>query len=157
MAMKERYFDPRRGWWLFTITTIIWLLWMTLRPDRTLNQINLIPMAEHGQALACLIHGNCARQHMVWFLFVDVLGNIVVFVPLGVGLAGVLYQNNAWQTVRRATLVGLLFSLTIEIIQLTIPSRATDVDDLIFNTLGVALGAIVFSLFYQLKSQKLNH
>ena len=39
------------------------------------------------------------------------------------------------------TVAGLLLSLFIEIAQLAIPSRVTDVDDVILNTLGTAAGA----------------
>jgi glycopeptide antibiotics resistance protein len=38
---------------------------------------------------------------------------------------------------------GLLLSLFIEIAQLAIPSRVTDVDDVILNTLGTAAGALL--------------
>jgi glycopeptide antibiotics resistance protein len=145
-------FDSRRGWWLLVVATMVWLLWMTLRPDSTFNKINLIPMSEHGQALACLIDNDCSPGPQVfWFLLVDVIGNIIVFVPLGIGLAGALHQTNIKQTIRRVALGGFIFSLMIELIQLTIPTRATDVDDLIFNTVGVTVGALFFALFYRLK------
>jgi glycopeptide antibiotics resistance protein len=143
--------NSRWGWWLLTLASMSWLLWMTLRPDSTPNQINLIPMAEHGRALACLLDFNCASPQVFWFLFIDVLGNILVFTPLGIGLAGILHGDNPWQTFRWATLCGFLASLTIELTQLTIPSRATDVDDLIFNTLGTMLGAIMFIAIQQKK------
>jgi len=143
--------NTRWGWWLLTLASLGWLLWMTLRPDSTPNQINLIPMAEHGQALACLISGACAPRQVFWFLLIDVLGNIVVFIPLGIGLAGIWPGQNGRQTILRAALFGLLVSLTIELTQLTIPSRATDVDDLIFNTAGTMLGAIMFVAIQQKK------
>ena len=89
--------NSRWGWWLLTLASLGWLLWMTLRPDSTPNQINLIPMAEHGQAVACLISGECASRRVWWFLLIDVLGNVLVFVPLGIGLAGILYSDNPRQ------------------------------------------------------------
>lgn len=143
--------NTRWGWWLLTLASMGWLLWMTLRPDTTLNQINLMPLAEHGRALACLVSGECAPRQVFWFLLIDVLGNILVFIPLGIGLAGIFHSDNLWRTIRRATLGGFLISLTIELIQLTIPTRATDVDDLIFNTAGTILGAIMFVAVQQKK------
>ena len=77
-------FRVRWRWWLLTAVSALWLLWMTMRPDSTPNQINLVPLAEHGQALVCLLRGDCANTGRVfWFLFIDVLGNIAVFTPLG--------------------------------------------------------------------------
>lgn len=142
--------NSRWGWWLLTITSMVWLLWMTLSPDNTPNHINLVPLAEHGRALACLMSGECVPRPVLWFLFIDVLGNIVVFIPLGIGLAGIFCGNNLRQMLHRTIMLGFLMSLTIELAQLTIPSRATDVDDLIFNTLGTLLGAFVVIAF-QLK------
>jgi glycopeptide antibiotics resistance protein len=74
-----------------------------------------------------------------------VVGNIVVFVPLGFGLAGALYQTNLRQTIGLAALGGFFLSLLIELGQLLIPTRSTDIDDLFFNTLGATLGALCFA------------
>jgi glycopeptide antibiotics resistance protein len=141
--------SARRGWWLLVAVVVAWLLWMTLRPDNTPNTINLVPLAEHGSALACLADTSCLfQQRAFWFLLVDVAGNIFVIIPAGFGLAGALHRANPWQTIRRVALAGFMLSLVIELIQLTIPSRATDVDDLIFNTLGAVLGALLFLILY---------
>jgi glycopeptide antibiotics resistance protein len=138
-------FTSRRGWWVLTAVTMVWLLGMTMWPDNTPNKINLIPLAEPVWALTCLFNRACsARQAAFWYLLINGLGNIVVFMPLGLGLAGLLRQNRPWPTIGRATLGGGLFSLAIELMQLTISTRATDIDDLIFNTLGAALGALSF-------------
>jgi glycopeptide antibiotics resistance protein len=143
----------RAGWWLFTGVTVSWLLWLTLRPDRTPNHINLVPLAQHGPALSCLLDSSCHFQRLSFrFLLIDVVGNTLVFMPLGLGLAGALQRGNARQTVYRAALGGFLVSTAIELLQLAIPSRATDVDDLIFNTLGALVGALLFyTLYYQIK------
>lgn len=139
----------RRGWWLLVAVVVAWLLWMTLRPDNTPNTINLVPLAEHGSALACLVDSGCFFQwRAFWFLLIDVAGNTFVMIPAGFGLAGALHRTYPWQTLRRIALAGFLLSLVIESIQLAIPSRATDVDDLIFNTLGAVLGALLFLLVY---------
>jgi glycopeptide antibiotics resistance protein len=71
---------------------------------------------------------------------------------LGLGLAGILFQNKPWLTIGRATLIGCLFSISIELMQLTLSTRATDVDDVIFNTLGAALGAAGFIFINYLKT-----
>jgi glycopeptide antibiotics resistance protein len=151
-------FSSRWFWWLLVGVTASWLLGMTLRPDRHFNpdQVNLIPMAEHSEALACLINNTClSPRRALWFLLIDVVGNIVVFVPLGFGLAGVLHQTNSRQTIGLAALGGFGLSLLIELGQLAIPTRTTDVDDLIFNTLGTSLGAVLFVLLLRAAGNKL--
>ena len=69
------------------------------------------------------------------------LMNLLVCVPIGVLLVPYL------RSVRSASLAGLALSLTAELTQITAtwglypcPYRKFDVDDLILNTLGVALG-----------------
>lgn len=141
----------RQGWWLFTGLVIMWLLWMTSRPGGAVHGLNLIPFAEHSRALVCLLNDGCPYQRRAfWLLLINVVGNVLVFVPLGIGLAGLWYKGNGWQTFRRAVLGGFLLSLTIEMMQLAIPSRATDVDDLVFNTLGAILGVLAFLGLQQL-------
>jgi glycopeptide antibiotics resistance protein len=71
-----------------------------------------------------------------------------VFVPLGAALGIATappgprrrFKARWWL---RILGVGLLLSFSIELLQLTIPSRATDIDDVILNTLGTMLGALV--------------
>jgi glycopeptide antibiotics resistance protein len=151
-------FSFRWLWWLFVGVITSWLLGMTLRPDRHFNpdQLNLIPMAEHSEALACLINNTClSPRRALWFLLIDVVGNIVVFVPLGFGLAGVFHQTNFRQTIGLVALGGFGLSLLIELGQLAIPTRTTDVDDLIFNTLGASMGAVIFVLLRRATGSKL--
>lgn len=149
--MRLINFNSRWGWWLLVGATTSWLLWVTLRPDgHNGNEINLTPLAEHGWALLCLIKNDCFWQRSALrFILIDVIGNIMVFTPLGFGLAGALPQANLRQTLGLASAGGFSLSLIIELIQLFIPSRSTDVDDLIFNTLGTALGALGFVLLLQ--------
>lgn len=122
---------------------------MTLRPDGyfSLIKINLIPLGEHGWAFSCLISYDCHLQRQALrFVLIDVIGNILVFMPIGLGLAGLLYEGYLRRTIYKAMLGGFMLSLSIELIQLTIPSRTTDIDDLIFNTLGAIIGAMFFGL-----------
>lgn len=114
-------------------------------------------MAEHSEALICLIRQTClSARRSLWFLLIDVVGNITVFVPLGFGLAGALHQADFRQSIGRAAVGGFGLSLLIELSQFALPSRTTDVDDLIFNTLGATVGAIFFVLLFQARGNKLT-
>jgi glycopeptide antibiotics resistance protein len=71
----------------------------------------------------------------------QVFGNILVFMPFGFALPF------TWRRARRARVTiafGALLSLAIELTQLFVPTHTSDVDDLILNTLGTALGFAVF-------------
>lgn len=151
----------RRIAWLAVAAIIAWLLWMTLRPSREISvpgvrmgtpasEINLRPFNHKARAIKSLLTSDypSARRSARAYLFVDVFGNIAVFVPLGAALGIATaplgprrrFKARWWL---RILGVGLLLSLGIELFQLAIPSRATDVDDVILNTLGAVLGAIV--------------
>lgn len=69
----------------------------------------------------------------------NTLGNIALFVPLGM-LAVMLWRRST-RPVLRATLAGLLFSLAIETTQFLFALGRSDIDDLLLNTLGAAVGA----------------
>lgn len=74
---------------------------------------------------------------------VSVAGNIVAFVPLGWLAPAVLPGIRSWP---RALALGCAMSLAIEAAQLGIgllagyPYRMTDIDDVLLNTLGAAIG-----------------
>jgi glycopeptide antibiotics resistance protein len=51
----------------------------------------------------------------------------------------------------RVVAAGAFISLCIEVIQLPFPSRASDIDDLIMNTLGVIVGYGIYAAVSGLK------
>jgi glycopeptide antibiotics resistance protein len=114
---------------------------MTLRPDSTVDDTNLVPFRDHAWAIRCLLSDCSGITDAVYSIVVDVLGNVVVFFPIGLSLAGVLGGLPYRRRLATAIAIGAALSISIELIQLTIPSRATDVDDVLFNTTGTALGA----------------
>ena len=65
----------------------------------------------------------------------DALTNVLLFVPLGVGLALAGVRG------RRLGLVGASVSCLVELIQLVLPGRDPSVGDVVFNTLGTGVGA----------------
>jgi glycopeptide antibiotics resistance protein len=138
----------RQVGWAAAALVAVWILSMTLTPGRAANEINLVPFSQKAAAITCLL-ANCSwHRRALAFLMIDGLGNAAVFVPLGAALAvarrPVIRRQRArpafgWPL--RVALLGGLFSLGIELAQLAVPGRATDVDDVILNTLGTLLGA----------------
>lgn len=66
---------------------------------------------------------------------INVVGNVVMFMPFGFLLPIIKKKSNFI----KIFLTGALLSLSIETIQLLV-GRSVDVDDLMLNVLGVALG-----------------
>lgn len=75
--------------------------------------------------------------------------NVVMFIPLGY-LISYLWPSMA--RVRYMILYGMGLSLLIELSQL-LNQRATDIDDLIMNTIGALLGLALFKLFGKKRAQ----
>jgi hypothetical protein len=67
--------------------------------------------------------------------------NTLLFAPLGAAIA-LLLSRRAWPI---AILVGLALSATVEYAQLSIPGRVPDRDDVLWNTVGAAIGVVAVS------------
>lgn len=89
-----------------------------IQPD----EINLMPFTDGGGQIGMLL-------------------NAILFVPLGT-LLPLLFDGCR---LRRTAAIGFALSLLIELSQL-FNYRATDIDDLIMNTLGTVIGYAVYTL-----------
>ncbi|MCR5629438.1 VanZ family protein [Eubacterium sp.] len=80
---------------------------------------------------------------------VNLYGNIGMFVPTGIILP-ILYKgvNRLW----KAVAIGFGMSFIIEVSQLLFYERTSDVDDLILNTIGVAIGYLACTLVKEIIS-----
>ena len=84
-------------------------------------------------------------------LLLNVIGNAAMFIPSGIVLPFVYKRlNSFWKVL----LAGIGISLCIEIIQLPFSVRATDIDDLILNTIGVIVGYGIVTLIRCLRRTK---
>ncbi|MEA4987582.1 MAG: VanZ family protein [Anaerovorax sp.] len=73
-------------------------------------------------------------------LLKNTLGNFAIFIPMGI-LLPVLCKN---VNLKKTVLYCFLVSLTIELSQYVFGIGMTDIDDLILNTLGAAVGALLY-------------
>lgn len=114
--------------------------------QRTINRsINLIPF----YSITEYISGS--SEIIKRFAFGNVVGNIVLFIPLGIYLP--LFKND------KRVIINLLFifivSLFVEIIQGLLGIGASDIDDIILNCLGGWIGILVYKfLLFILRDQK---
>ena len=77
---------------------------------------------------------------------VDTALNILLFMPLGFFLP-MLYEK--FDTLGKTALVGFLISFSVEIVQM-FGFGATDINDLITNTIGACLGYGIFKMLIKL-------
>lgn len=76
--------------------------------------------------------------------FREVFINIVGFMPFGFFFCMLFSSGQPSQKIVVATIIlGTLFSLTIEVLQVYIPMRDSGTTDIFTNTLGTAIGAIL--------------
>ena len=107
-----------------TVLSLLAIGALTLRPQPELAPLSA---ATPVWCIVCGSHG-----------LVDVVLNVLLFVPLGLGLA------LAGLRARSALIVGALVSLTVELLQLSVVSgRDASLSDLITNTLGAGSGALL--------------
>lgn len=100
--------------------------------------INYIPFLETIN----MFNNDFVNIHLALY---NVLGNILLFIPLGFCIPLFFYKKNK---LTKVILYGFTTSLTIELLQLFTPYNFTDIDDIIFNTFGAVLGFIIFNIIY---------
>ena len=84
-------------------------------------------------------------------LMLNVIGNVAMFIPSGIVLP-IVYKR--LDTFGKVILAGAGISLCIEILQLPFSVRATDIDDLILNTIGVIIGYGIYALIRSVRRTK---
>lgn len=78
----------------------------------------------------------------LWSGLGDVVGNIALFVPLGT----LMVLDFEAAAVRRSSLsalvVGTLFALALQVLQIFVPDRDPELSDVVWNALGLLLGLL---------------
>ncbi|MCT8137911.1 VanZ family protein [Anaerobacillus sp. CMMVII] len=79
------------------------------------------------------------------------IGNIILFMPFGflVPIAIKKLRKSIFAT----TMLGMLFSILIESSQFLFTYRVSNIDDVILNTLGAFLGAVIIKIGFFIKSK----
>lgn len=87
-----------------------------------------------GGLISGVLHGDVRVAN--WMSLEGIILNILLFIPFGYLFPSLFPTLRWWQVI----LLGLAFSLSIELLQLLTRLGYADVDDLINNTLGATLG-----------------
>lgn len=75
-------------------------------------------------------------------LYVEILMNVAVFIPVGI-LLGVILKSRKWWSV---IIIGAGISISIEILQFSLKRGYLEFDDVMHNTLGCMIGYGVYIL-----------
>lgn len=130
-------------WAVFVLYILILLRITVFRSD-----FGTHPLFRDGQILwvpfVSLIR--ILKNSLSYFIYLFV-GNLIWFVPFGF-LFPVLVKRG-----KQVILYGLLLSLLIEVCQFIFGTGVTEVEDLILNTAGTAIGYVVYILFQMICQQ----
>ena len=96
-----------------------------------------------GGLISGLLHGTVKITK--WAELRNIILNIMLFLPFGYLLPTLFPRLRWWQVI----LLGLVFCLCIESLQLVTKLGYADVDDLINNTLGAVIGFLCYKLILQ--------
>jgi glycopeptide antibiotics resistance protein len=136
---KKRNFDFLY-WFLFLLYLcfLFYFLFFSEKMGRLMGEqyrYNLVPFREIRRFIKY-------REIVGWkAFFVNVIGNIIAFVPFGMLMPRLSGRMKHWYLV---TLLALEFSFAVEVVQLVLKLGCFDVDDLILNTAGGLFGYVVY-------------
>ena len=81
----------------------------------------------------------------------EVINNMLVFLPVGV------YLKMLGVRTKHAALAGFAISLTFETLQFVLACGASDITDIITNTAGVLVGAVVYAALEHVVKPRMLH
>lgn len=119
--------------------TMLWLLFgQRMGSVPSLENVNLIPL-ETVKLYLRLIRGSNAN--LVRHAFINLAGNVILFIPLG------WFLPRIWRSLRafwKVFLLVLLLIVLVEILQYLTGLGSCDVDDLILNVPGAMFGYVLW-------------
>jgi len=115
-----------------------------LNPTRLTHKISstcvLVPIKHTVEKFANPSPG--ANWRYWWWLWINLFGNIVLFLPYGFWAHECFSKKN--NNLFFVLITGVLISIIIECCQKIFSLGVFDVDDIILNTIGVLIGAMLF-------------
>ena len=145
---------PAYWWlWLIVVALVVWLIdgrRITPRPLLTAYILFILMETVIGRKVGV------GRVELVPFwsyshpeLRMEIVLNYILFIPLG----GLLYLCFGEKLGLRVVITGFLLSALIELIQLTFKIGVFEFDDMIGNTVGCLIGAVVGKATRELKKR----
>ena len=141
----------------FFLAYLVCLLCITLYPiplvriqSHSFSQVNLVPVKRTYNELNNILQSE--RKSLAFRSLQNIIGNLLLFLPLGVFLPMVLGIRSFFKVL----LIAAALSTGIEFCQYILRNfrifRSVDVDDIILNTTGAVLGLALYVLFRRPKN-----
>jgi glycopeptide antibiotics resistance protein len=119
---------------------------MTRYADPHFNRINLIPIIKTWKEYMLTVHNGETANTNNWLK--NIIGNIILFFPLGVLLPGIIQLIS----LKKLVLIAFLFSFCIESAQFISTQfgvyRSVDIDDIILNIAGACMGFVIIKTVF---------
>ncbi len=121
---------------LLTILTTILILYNTLIPFKPYLELwKIVRQIHRIEWVPFIVDGRFNP-------LTDLVGNVLLFMPFGFFLTLYFIYTNRKHLTGRIVLLGMLFSMSIEILQIGFRYRTPSTTDVIMNTLGTAIGVL---------------
>lgn len=134
-----------KGMYRFIFLFYLFLLALTVFLGRSeYRNVNLIPFRTIKESI---LKDDGIRMHLV---DISVWGNVLMFIPAGIYI--MLFSVN--HSKRKAFYKVLVCTILIEILQYLFAIGATDIDDVILNGLGGAMGIAIYTVFFKVFKEK---
>ncbi len=147
----------RRYWWFFVFAYLTLILFGTLfvHGRSALEWVYLlVPPGMIQEKLVYLLHNHHPVTFSRLLSFTDIFVNIFLFVPFGLVLARLLQPRVSWDiriVLCLALGLGLLFSVSIEMLQAYVPQRVPSLSDILYNAAGSVFGCYLPYFWKNLK------
>ncbi|RFA21775.1 VanZ family protein [Subtercola boreus] len=117
----------------FTVVYLGVVAWVTLGPQ---------PLDTQAQGVlyrALRVLGRHASTDWITYDRVEFGANVAMFLPIGLFLLLLLGRRQWWL----AIVIGFVMTVSIEVAQLYLPGRVSDLRDVVSNTTGATLGVLL--------------
>lgn len=123
--------------WLFTVFLVLYITTFRREPQEQL--IRIIPF----------------ETITLRTIYTDFL-NILLFLPFGYGIYEMNASKKKLKRLPINLMAGFMVSFAVEILQFVLRRGIFDTEDLIFNTIGAALGGLLYTSVHRWMDLKVN-
>ena len=125
---------------LLYVAAMLWLLFGQRWGTELYRSVNLQPFVT-VKLYWKLLHGS--DMYLVRHAFINLVGNVVMFIPLGFFQPYLLKGLRSWLKTMLSTAVLILL---VEVVQYVTMLGSCDIDDLILNLAGAWLGYLLWRI-----------